>query len=161
MSSARRYRLRKDELKRVEKEIKARFGEDVLNALGKTADVIELDAGLELIAFDDGVFFQRAKGELLPTLKSINMIKLPTVVVDMGAVPHVVNGADVMGPGVVSADPKIREGDIVVITDERHGKAIAVGMALVGGDRIKAPSGRVVKNLHHVGDRAWRFLDKG
>ncbi len=161
MPSLRRYRLRKDELKLLENEVRERFGEGILNTLGKTVDVIELETGLELIASNKRVFFLRTKGEILPTLKSIDAIKPPSVVVDMGAVPHVVNGADVMGPGVVSADSKIREGDIVVVLDERHGKALAVGIALVAGDRIKAPSGKVVKNLHHVGDNAWRFLDKG
>jgi PUA domain protein len=73
----------------------------------------------------------------------------------MGAVPHIADGADVMAPGVVSVDEDILPGDGVVIVDERHGKPLAIGLALVAGADMKAPKGKVIKNLHHVGDEIW------
>ena len=58
------------------------------------------------------------------------------VTVDMGAVPYVTNGADVMGPGITAADPDIVEGDMVWIRDARNGAPLAVGVALRSGEAL-------------------------
>jgi len=80
------------------------------------------------------------------------------VVVDSGAVRFVVNGADIMKPGIVSADPEIAPGDLVVIVEERHKKPLAIGRALVAGTEMKG-EGKAVKSLHHVGDLIWKGLE--
>ena len=161
MPSLRRYRLRKDQLRQLLQQAGERFGAEVIGALSGGVEVTELESGLDIISVGNRDLFFRANGELVPTLSSVDAFKPPRVVVDMGAVPHVVNGADIMGPGIVSADLGIKEGDVVLIVDERHGKAIAIGVALLPGAEMKAPKGKVVKNLHHVGDKIWRFLEKG
>jgi PUA domain protein len=79
------------------------------------------------------------------------------VVVDMGAVPYVINGAHIMGPGIVEVDDEIKVDDLVIITEERHGKALAIGKALIPGDRMPRGEGRAVLNIHHVGDRLWEL----
>ncbi|MGV8126202.1 MAG: PUA domain-containing protein [Methanothrix sp.] len=81
------------------------------------------------------------------------------VVVDSGAVRFVVNGADIMKPGIVSADPEIAVGDLVVIVEERHNKPLAIGRALVAGTEMKG-EGKAVKSLHHVGDAIWKGLEE-
>lgn len=81
--------------------------------------------------------------------------KRSIVVVDAGAVPFIANGADVMGPGIVYADPDIMAGDLVVILEERHKKPLAVGRALRSGQEMKG-EGKAVKSIHHVGDRLWK-----
>ncbi len=81
------------------------------------------------------------------------------VVVDTGAVRFVVNGADIMKPGIVSADPEIAIGDLVVIAEERHQKPLAIGRALVAGTDMKG-EGKAVKSLHHVGDAIWNGLEE-
>ena len=80
------------------------------------------------------------------------------VVVDAGAVRFVVNGADIMKPGIVSADPEIAVGDLVIVMEERHKKPLAVGRALVAGCEMKG-EGKAVKSLHHVGDIIWKGLE--
>jgi len=80
------------------------------------------------------------------------------VVVDSGAVRFVVNGADIMKPGIVSADPEIAPGDLVVIVEERHKKPLAIGRALVSGTEMKG-EGKAVKSIHHVGDLIWKGLE--
>jgi len=99
-------------------------------------------------------------GRLIPTLVFSEAVGfLPRVVVDMGAVPHVANGADVMAPGVVRVEGAPMEGDLVAVVDERHGKAIAVGVAIVSAEAIPSTKrGKVVKNLHYVGDKIWRLI---
>jgi len=79
------------------------------------------------------------------------------VTVDMGAVPYVYNGADVMAPGIVDADPEIVPGDFVWIRDERNLRPLAIGEALLSGaDMVSQEKGKAVRSIHHVGDELWR-----
>jgi PUA-domain protein len=78
------------------------------------------------------------------------------VTVDMGAVPYVANGADVMGPGVVDADREVAAGDLVWIRDERNLRPLAIGRAaLPASEMVRKPKGKVISSLHYVGDRLW------
>jgi len=78
------------------------------------------------------------------------------VTVDMGAVKFIANGADVMAPGIVDADPDIQEGQGVWIRDEKNNRPLAVGRALMdAGSMIKANDGKAIKTLHYVGDKIW------
>jgi PUA-domain protein len=86
------------------------------------------------------------------------MPKKKLVVVDAGAVRFVVNGADIMNPGIVEADPEIAAGDLVIIVEERHKKPLAIGRALIPGLEMKG-EGKAVKSLHHVGDQIWKGLE--
>ncbi len=84
--------------------------------------------------------------------------KKKLVMVDSGAVQFIVNGADVMSPGIVYADPEIAAGDLVVILEEKHKKPLAIGRALIPGSEMRG-SGKAVKSLHHVGDQVWKGLE--
>ena len=130
---------------------------------------VKAKGGVELVEFDDDTKLYRVlgrpvllevEGRLIPSLKAEELLKLlPRVVVDMGAVPHVCNGADVMAPGVVEVDGEFGEGSVVAVVDERHGKFIAVGLALKSSEEIRSMRrGKVVRNVHYVGDGVWRFL---
>jgi PUA domain protein len=80
------------------------------------------------------------------------------VTVDMGAVPFVYNGADVMVPGIVDADPGIHSGDLVWVRDERNLRPLAVGRALLDGPTMAYDErGKAVQTIHHVGDDLWRL----
>jgi PUA domain protein len=79
------------------------------------------------------------------------------VTVDAGAVSFVSDGADVMRPGIVDADDRIAAGDLVVIEEEAHGKALAIGRARVEGAAMRGESGKVVDSIHHVGDDLYQF----
>ncbi|MEM3459506.1 MAG: DUF1947 domain-containing protein [Candidatus Bathyarchaeia archaeon] len=85
----------------------------------------------------------------------------PKVVVDMGAVPHVCNGANIMAPGIVRFEGNFGKGDFVVVVDEKHGKPIAIGEALQNSEEIKkVKQGVVVRNLHFVSDKIWVLIKK-
>ena len=104
---------------------------------------------------DDVVEFVRDGDDLYPYLAGNHVDRLPKVVVDMGAIPYVCNGADIMAPGITEMDP-FAAGDLVVVRDVTHGKALAIGRALKSASEIEvAKKGRVVENLHYVGDRLW------
>ena len=80
------------------------------------------------------------------------------VTVDMGAVPFVYNGADVMAPGIVDADPAIQPGDLVWVRDEKNRRPLAIGEALIfGSEMIASEKGKAVKTIHHVGDPLWKL----
>ena len=79
------------------------------------------------------------------------------VTVDMGAVPFVTNGADIMGPGIVDADDDIEENDLVWIRDVKNLVPLAVGVSMLSGPELKKKTkGKAIKNLHNVGDKLWK-----
>jgi PUA domain protein len=80
------------------------------------------------------------------------------VTVDMGAVPYVTNGADIMTPGITDADPCIEEGDLVWIRDIRNLVPLAIGRSLLPGrELVERKEGKGVSNIHYVGDRLWKY----
>lgn len=161
MPIKRRYHLRKALFRELTQGVVERFGEPVVELLKGPIEFLELEEGREVILAAGKAVLFRLGDEIFPTLKSLDRIPLKRVVVDMGAVPHVANGADIMAPGVVFADGGITRGEAVAIVDERHGKPIAVGQALVPGTEMRSLRGKVVKNLHYVGDEMWQFQAKG
>ncbi|MEM2689419.1 MAG: PUA domain-containing protein [Nitrososphaerota archaeon] len=83
---------------------------------------------------------------------------LPLVIVDMGAVRRLVNGADVMRPGIVSFEGEFKQGDLVVVRDVNNRRALAVCRALMDSKTAAATQrGKVLENLHYVGDKYWRL----
>jgi len=93
---------------------------------------------------------------LIPTLTYQEALQhLPNVVVDMGAIPHVCGGADIMAPGIVSTQ-EFESNQLVVVRDEKHGKALAIGLSLLSSKEIQETrKGKAIKNLHYVGDKVW------
>lgn len=160
MQIKRRYHVRKALLKQLAQKVVEKFGKNTAELLKGAIEVVELGEGRETILVGGEALLFRLNDEIFPTLKSLDRIPLKRVVVDMGAVPHVANGADIMAPGVVSADEEITLGESVAIVDERHGKPIAVGQALVPGVKMRGQKGKVIKNLHHVGDEVWGFTQR-
>ena len=80
------------------------------------------------------------------------------VTVDMGAVKYVYNGADVMSPGIVDADPEIKPGDLVWVRDEKNLRPLAIGEALMPGpEMVASEKGKAVRSIHHVGDALWKL----
>lgn len=100
-------------------------------------------------------FFYEDK--IVPVLKLLlEKDLLRTVIVDMGAVKFIVSGSDIMRPGIREIDPDIHKGDIVKVIDEKNHKPLCIAEALFNGDEIKKMmSGRVLKNIHFVGDTIW------
>lgn len=97
----------------------------------------------------------------VPTLKyiySTSLIEMKKVVVDMGAIKFVTNGADVMRPGVRKFDENIEKDEIIQIVEETHGKIIALGKALGNSeDMRKQEKGKIIQNIHYIGDSIWKM----
>lgn len=148
--------LRKDEKKALINDIKA-FG-DARPFQDKKLEYVETDKW-DFIFVDNEPLLFKIEGKLFPTVKGALRLNpsCRKVVVDSGAVRFIVNGADVMGPGIVEADPSIRENDLVIVVEERHRKALAIGRALISGREMVRGKGKAVKSLHYVGDEIWKL----
>jgi len=148
-----RHHLRKDRVKEAEDALSA-FGAD----LGGVMELAETGE-LELLLLDGEPVGFYLEGEVVPTVRGLlkwSPGEERCVTVDMGAVQFIYNGADVMVPGIVDADPEIEEGDLVYVDEEEHHKSLAVGRALIDGEEMaERTEGKAVESLHHVGDEVW------
>ena len=146
--------LSKSEIKKVNESLKELYGKDFL---GKKDFVQLVDENFRYLVVNKVPCFFYYKDRLVPFLKFLyKEMFLKRVVVDMGAVKFVCNGADVMRPGVVDVDVSIREKEVVVVVDENNFKPLLVGEALFSGVEMKKLSdGPVIKNLHFVSDDKW------
>ena len=117
---------------------------------------------ITIYLINDKPLFAKKDGLTFPTLNFEDITKfLPQVVVNMGAVPHVCNGADVMAPGIVNVKGNFAKDDFVVVTDEKHEKPLAIGAALYDSESMKSlKQGKTIKNIHFVGDSLWQLLKK-
>ena len=156
-----RHRLKTKDIRRFQNELKNIFNDIFLNEKS-SVETGDLD-GTNIILVDGEPCFMSYENKIVFTLYGLNRYKPKKnfVVVDMGAVKFVTNGADVMSPGVVDADRDISEGDQVWICDENHHKPLAIGIALKSGeDMISETKGRAIKTIHFVGDDLWNYVAK-
>jgi len=135
---------------------------DELHTLFGVSDIVKVEEAeyedKKVYILDDKVAFIRDENGLYPYLGGIEVDRLPSVVVDMGAVPYVCNGADVMAPGIKEMPDAFEEGALVVVRDVAHRKALSVGKALKSSAEIEASrKGKVIRNLHYVGDKIWKL----
>jgi PUA-domain protein len=156
----RRYSLKLKEGKLLLNKASERLKINVETILGLKANVetVEADFGQIILVNGKPLFF-KVDDNVLPTLffKEISAY-VPKVVVDMGAVPYVCNGADVMAPGIVRFEGVFSKGDIVLVVDEKHGKSLALGEILYDAESSgNVKQGMVVKNVHFVSDKIWNF----
>lgn len=153
-----RHHIRSNDVKKIIKELEKTFDPSDIGAAfkGKRFERIKTDVH-DIILVDGEPMIFLPDGEPFLTVKGALEIKPDrrVVVVDAGATRFVVNGADVMRPGIVQADPDIEIGDLVIIIEEVHKKALAIGRALVSGGEMLGDSGKAIKSLHYVGDAVW------
>ena len=100
----------------------------------------------------------RLENEFIPFLTESKLLEsFPNVMVDMGAVKFMCNGANVMRPGIKS-HTEFSKDEIVCIVEESQQKFLAVGKSLVHSSEMKEMSkGEIVKNLHYISDRYWEI----
>ncbi|NPE08771.1 MAG: DUF1947 domain-containing protein [Asgard group archaeon] len=157
MEIIRRHVLRKSDFKELKEKLRKTVGESADALFEKSAELIVTDQG-ELYAENRIILAFKLNEEVFPSLRALNndLAKLPTITVDMGAVPYITNGADVMAPGITDVTNGLPEGTIVTIIDENFGKALAIGRLLFDSDQIaESKKGKVIKNIHYVNDSIW------
>ncbi|HIH39486.1 TPA: DUF1947 domain-containing protein [Candidatus Woesearchaeota archaeon] len=144
--------LSKAEVKKLRDELWAIYKVDLF----KKGDIIQLNTDTKSILVNKELYFFSYEDRYVPTLKLLQKINfLKKVTVDMGAVKFVVDGADIMRPGIVDVE-EFNADDFVSVVDVNNKKPLAVGIALFNSKEIEAyKTGRVIKNIHYVGDEIW------
>ncbi|NWF86470.1 DUF1947 domain-containing protein [Candidatus Bathyarchaeota archaeon] len=153
-----------------EKDAKAFLDKAKVKVGAYLEQILKTKANIELIQTEFAEIYlingkpsmAEVAGNLFPTLAFKEfLLCAPKVFVDMGAIPHVCNGANVMAPGIVRFEGKFRKGDFVVIIDEKHEKPLAIGKITYDADEAKTVAhGIVVENIHFVGDKIWEFIKR-
>lgn len=92
---------------------------------------------------------------MVPTLFLLNDVRPESmhVTVDDGAVPHIINGANVFAQGISDLDPAIEENSVVYIRNLKN-QYIAVGVSKKSGKEIMAEKkGEAIILIHYPGDK--------
>jgi PUA domain protein len=149
MEIASRHHLRSDAVSALRSGIEDQLGVDP--AADQYEHVELADSPFDVVLIDGEPSACYVEDEPFLTVTGANAYPPERRVVTVDA------GADVMRPGIVEADDRIEEGDLVVIEEESHGKALAIGRARVSGSDMLGDSGKVVDSIHHVGDELYQF----
>lgn len=154
-----RHKIKKKEVRKIIDRLKNDFDSSFFNF----DSVVEIGfyKNTEFVFIDHKPYFMLYNNRIVFTL--IGLYKYyPSnkyVIVDMGAIKFVTNGADVMCPGIVDADKDIQPDGIVWICDEKNKKPLAVGIAIISGEEmIQKNKGKAVDIFHYIGDNLWDFL---
>jgi PUA domain protein len=119
-----------------------------------------LEDGSTVYIFFKEAILARKQGILFPTLINSAIDDLPSALVDMGAIPYVCNGADVMAPGIMDIEGDFDKDGLLVIRDVKHRKALGIGAALYTSEEMRGlKKGKAILNLHHVGDKIWASIN--
>ncbi|MFW5964897.1 MAG: RNA-binding protein [Natronomonas sp.] len=152
-----RHHLRSDEISELEADLADHLGIDLDGDSYERVEFTDVDR--EVVLVDGDPLVASFDGDLFLTVRGANEYppQNHVVTVDSGAISFVSDGANVMRPGITEATDDIEPGDLVVIVEETHHKALAIGRAETDGDDMVGDSGKVVESLHHVGDDLYEF----
>lgn len=121
----------------------------------KNLKVHQITDDVQLIT-GEGIKILKINQEYLPFLSESELLeRFPHVIVDMGAVRFMCNGANVMRPGIKEYSEFEEESIVCVIEESRH-KFLSVGKAIVPSSKLESmQKGEVLKNLHYISDKYW------
>lgn len=145
------------------KQIKTQFPVDLSEFIAKE-DTFESIKTVDKVSyvFRNGVpVFQMDGNRYMPTVKCIHLVPsmLTKVVVDKGAIKHLINGADVMAPGLrhpTSVYPPVSVGELVAIYGCDKHTALGVGEIVMDNSQVEEKkTGVAIKLLSHLGDKIY------
>ena len=146
--------LSKSEIKELQEQIKSAYNVEILDK----KDLIQINTDNKFVYVNKELSFFYVEDRIVPTLKLIlknNFLKKITV--DMGAVKFMASGADVMRPGIIEIEDGINAENFIVVQDINNKKPLAIGQSLYNSEEMRSlTTGKVVKNIHHVGDEIWK-----
>jgi PUA domain protein len=147
--------ISKSETSTILKEISLKWRQDMPKIKNLMSHYVDAESQ---ILIGDSLKILRINDEYIPFLSEIKLLeRFPNVVVDMGAVKFMCNGANVMRPGIKNYSDFSKD-DIICVVEESQHKFLAVGKALVNSSEMKKMSkGEVIKNLHYISDKYWEI----
>ena len=129
MNIKQRHFINKTQIRELKEEILPQYDEKFLTQIFPKKCQIELiltEDGDTLYAVNNILKLWKSKEGYIPVLTLLlnKQVDLKTVVVYMGAIRFVTNGADVMRPGITKIEPTIKKNEIIQIVDETHSRAL-------------------------------------
>lgn len=125
-------------------------------------EILEPDEETKFVIIDGRFTFISTPEGYFPFVGSAEAVGLfPSLTIDEGALKYIIKGADVMRPGITKYDDWGEAGRLVVVREEKKGRAAAVGRTLTTSAAMaELKKGNCVKNLHHAGDKFWAAYKK-
>jgi PUA-domain protein len=155
-----RHSIRKSQVQDLFDRLSLQIGQSASLFCTGMVEILETNVDLSIYLVNKKPLLMDTGDWVFPTLKGALQCPFPErrVTVDAGAIPFVVNGADIMRPGIVAVSGDVKAQAPVQIVDERHGKPLAIGIALSDGQAIlDSASGKMCRHFHHVGDELWNL----
>jgi PUA-domain protein len=139
-----RHRLKAKEITDIIQELRGMYHRDFFTT-SSSVEVGDVE-GFEVIIIDNDIDFFKVDNRIILTVRGVVKYGLDKqrVVVDMGAIKFITNGADIMAAGIKDADPEILPNEPVWICDETS-----------GAEMTTIKTGKAIKNIHYVGDLLW------
>ena len=162
-NTTRRHFLKEKDVEKILEELSSGLPRETRRLLGSKPRIEVAEAeSAEIFILNGKPILARVNHILFPTLVFEEILPLlPKIIVDMGAIPYICNGADIMAPGIVRTQGDFNKNDTLVIADEKHEKPLAIGIALYDSQHMRElKRGKAVQNVHYVGDRLWNLLKK-
>lgn len=155
-----RHAIKKGQLTSLKQKLRENIGDDAELYSSKMIEIAETLSKFNIYIVDKKPFLIEMDDWAFPTLRGA--VARPfsgrRIVVDMGAIPYVINGADIMRPGIVSVTDDVKAGKPALAVDESHDKPLAVVISLYDAQEIRAlEKGKAAKNLHYIGDELWNL----
>ena len=124
----------------------------------KNLKVHFIDNNSQLISGND-LTILKINDDYLPFLNQTEVLqKFPNVMVDMGAVKFMCNGANVMRPGIKKYSKFLKD-DIGCVIEESKHKFLSVGKAMNDSSELETMSkGEIIKNIHYISDKYWEIF---
>lgn len=127
----------------------------------KRFDVVYTDKEQILVADKEPIGFY-INNIVYPSLKLLlnTNTQIPAIYLDLGAIPFITKGADLMKPGVKDLE-QFEKGQFVIMKDATHKRPLALGIAEFNSEEIKTmEKGKVIKTIHYIGDNIWNYGNK-
>lgn len=150
-----RFYLSKSDTKKLVERLK--LNNIKIDVSDKNIEYIELKSGEIIYLVNGKPELVEINNRIMPFLTSRLILQLPRLYVDQGAVPHIINGADVMAPGVTKIAGEVKEGVLAVVVDQLNNKPLAIVEILNNWLQLmETRHGKIAKNLHHINDKLWK-----
>ena len=155
-----RHAIKKGQLNSLMQKLSESIGDDAKLYTAPMIEIAETAAKFNIYINDKKPLLMEKDEWAFPTLRGAVMRPFTgrRIIVDMGAVPYMVNGADIMRPGIVDVTEDVKAGLPALAVDESHGKPLAVVIPLYDAEGILAlEKGKAAKNIHYIGDELWNL----
>ncbi|PAA46869.1 hypothetical protein BOX15_Mlig000712g1, partial [Macrostomum lignano] len=131
----------------------------------ETLSVVKCHEHIELYANPAGevLFFRQRDSPLYPSLKLLHRypFMLPHMQADKGAIKFLLNGSNVMCPGLTTPGGRLSQvpaSTVVAVMAEGKQHALAIGLTAMSADEIASKNKGVgIETVHCLNDGLWRL----